>query len=212
MCHRNWILEDGGDSPPYPGPLAQPRLAWAVPVSMSEIGASIETYSNILPQANTLRLCHRFGSNPALSRMPQEIVEQIVNELWCCSHPDIALSWHHDFLCFQTRCTLEDHYHSYGEHVEQVLDYIIAYLTEEEDVLESYTNLSEAKKVQMVRDYVTEDPDFFMEVEGLDLHFRAQMDHIRRTCLCSPKDKPAGFGRFNKVSATTTLFTVLISV
>jgi hypothetical protein len=202
MCHRHWLFGEGDSDDEVAHPIlpsARPRLMWAIPVSMSELGASIEAYSDTIPQTNTLRLCHRFSSQ-SLSRLPQEIIEQIVDEIRRCAYDKIAPGWHHDFLCFQTRCTFVDHYHSYGEHIENLMEYL--------DV-EDRMDLTEADKVEIARDFVTHEPSPPIEEDVLDLHDEALGRFLRRTCLCSPKSKSSGFGRFNKVSAMQFLLIVL---
>jgi hypothetical protein len=172
---------------------------WAMPVSMSELGASIEAYSDTIPQTNTLLLCHRFSSK-SLSRLPQEIIEQIVNEIREGAYDKVAPGWHYDFSCFQSRCTPADHYHSYDEHIEDLMDSV---------VVVDRSNLTKAQKVELVQEFVYEDPELFLENDGLDMHDEAQKRHIRRTCLCFPESDPSGFGRFNKVSGIQLLLMAL---
>jgi hypothetical protein len=202
MCHRHWLYDEIDEDSACSVPSARPRLMWAMPVSMSELGASIEAYSDTIPQTSTLRLCHRFSSK-SLSRLPQEIIEQIVSEIRRCAYDEIAPGWHHDFLCFQARCTLVDHYHSYGEHTERLINCLYE---------EGQMDLTKAQKVEIVREFVVEDPMPPIEDDIFDLHDEAQGRYIRRTCLCLPESNPSGFGRFNKVSAIQLLRIVLTLV
>jgi hypothetical protein len=199
MCHRHWLYEESEDGLDSLLPSARPRLMWAIPVSMSELGASIEAYSDTMPQISTLRLCHRFSSK-SLSRLPQEIIEQIADAIRRSAYEEFAPGWHYDFLCFQSRCTIADHYHSYDEHIEDLMDSM---------VIEERPNLTKTQKVELVQEIVFYDSELFLENDGLDMHDEAQKRYIRRTCLCFPESDPSGFGRFNKVSGVQLPLIVL---
>jgi hypothetical protein len=175
---------------------------------MSELGASVEAFSDTISQVTTLQLCHRF-SQGSLSRLPQEIVEQIINEIRRLAYDAVALGWHHDFKCFQNRCAPEDHFHTYGPHVETAFESISAFIEDHRCAKHKpdLENLTDAKKTELVHDEVGSNPGFFMESEdGLDMHFSAQFRFIRRTCLCFPDDESAGFSRFNKVGKGSCFF------
>jgi hypothetical protein len=60
MCMLNFTPFDSEEAD-YPLPRGRPRLAWAVPVNMSELGASLQVIVDTVPQTSTLRLCHCFG-------------------------------------------------------------------------------------------------------------------------------------------------------
>lgn len=85
------------------------RLAWIIPVEMSKLGASIDAYSQVLPQVNTLRLCHRFR-DCTLSKLPLEILDQVIEDLRRSKLEEVRLVWLQDFTCFQGLCRSEDHY------------------------------------------------------------------------------------------------------
>jgi len=69
MCVLNFRPYDEKEID-HPLPHGQPKLIWAIPVDMSEVGTSLEAYLETLPQATALRLCHRFR-DCSLSNLPQ---------------------------------------------------------------------------------------------------------------------------------------------
>jgi hypothetical protein len=201
MCRRHWLAEENesDDGLGYPVlPSLPPRLMWAIPVSMSELGASIEAYSDTIPQADTLRLCHRF-SNQSLSRLPQEIIEQIVNEIRRCTYDKIAPGWHRDLMCFQNRCSLESHFHGEDFDCSKLLSTF-----SKQRLPPGYkpgiTELTDAEKTELFEGSEVDNPPFFVENNGFEFHFDAQYRYIGRTCLCCEHEESKGFGRFNKVS------------
>ncbi|KAF2872997.1 hypothetical protein BDV95DRAFT_617753 [Massariosphaeria phaeospora] len=65
----------------------------------------------------SLRLCHRFGQGK-LSKLSQELLEQIVDEFQRLAKTTVAPEWENEFTCFQGRCNLGDHWQPYGPHTE----------------------------------------------------------------------------------------------
>jgi hypothetical protein len=118
MCILNFTSFDS-DGPDYPLPRAHPRVAWVIPVDMSELGASLQAITETMPQATTLRLCHRFRDSP-LSKLPQELLDQVLNHLQQAARVDCRTAWYQDSVCWQGTCLPEDHYTVYGEEVEKL--------------------------------------------------------------------------------------------
>lgn len=197
MCRRNWQVYDE-EGPDFPLPLAQPRLMWAIPVSMSELGASIEAYSDTIPQVTTLRLCHRFGRT-SLSRLPQEIIEHVADEIRRMAYDNTAPGWNKDFKCFQNRCAPEDHYDPDEDFPDELLELSLDahFCTMHRPDI---TDLTSEEKVAMIRRRQSEDPVFFSGMGGYEAHFEASSDFIERTCMCYPSAQTSGFNRFNRVS------------
>ena len=137
------------DYPPSPRPA--PRLAWAAPVDIIELGTSLEAYERQLPAVTTLRLCHRFGDG-SLSQLPQEILDHVVSEVHQEDKAAIKPKWERNFACFQGRCTPAQHFEPnqikriWAQNADDILD-------DEESTLEarSYTT---GEKTKMVEDFI----------------------------------------------------------
>lgn len=209
MCVLNWQPWDN-DGPDLPLPLAQPRLMWAIPVDVSELGASIEAYADTIPQVTTLRLCHRF-SNGSLSKLPQEIVEQVVDEIRRTAMEVTAPVWRREFMCFQNRCTPNDHFEAYDEVVESAWfsltdggEYPQPPGLEDFDDESAYQSAYDAywtheKKLEFVRENLESDPELLTQIDDGGCHEARGESFLDRTCMCK---KPRGsFLRFNKVSS-----------
>ncbi|KAH8717040.1 hypothetical protein GQ44DRAFT_829512 [Phaeosphaeriaceae sp. PMI808] len=107
MCHLGELFYRS-DIPPDKSLNPPPRLVWAVPIDIVELGASLEAYSNQLLQVKILSLCHRFGGGP-LSLLPQEIIDHIISDLHLIEKTALLPKWNNDFVCFQGFCRLVDH-------------------------------------------------------------------------------------------------------
>ncbi|KAH3945980.1 hypothetical protein HBH98_108880 [Parastagonospora nodorum] len=206
MCMLNFspFDIDDEDGPDYPFPRARPRLAWALPVNMNKLGASLQALTDSAPQTTTLRLCHKFRDGP-LSKLPQELLEHIVDNIQGAARAKCLPGWYQDSICWQGTCRHEDHYKVYGEEVEKLWQKIFvdkAYgKTFEKTNLD---NKTEAEKVDMVQDWVQSDPSIFDNEEGYCLHFDAMFRWLDRCCTCpqtQPGDtrKVGSFGPMSKI-------------
>jgi hypothetical protein len=199
MCILNPSYVDDDDEEPVDYPLAHglPQLIWAIPVDICELAASLEADFETLPQTNTLQLCHRFRDCP-LSKLPQELLEQITNEVRQLKRARLLPKWRQSFTCFQGLCRIEDHYSVYDEAVENTWQQIFVHERWGPCVLEkdSYT---EADKVDMVEDAAAGNPSIFWDWGGTEIHFDARYGWLDRTCLCS-KNTASGEGRFTPLN------------
>jgi len=82
-------------------------LTWAVPVRPDLLGSRLEAFKQILPQLQTLRLCHRFGKGPSvfITRLPTE-VERMIER---CVPLECSGIWQDSFMHFEKRCEPLDH-------------------------------------------------------------------------------------------------------
>lgn len=209
MCVLNYTPYDS-EGPEFPLPQGRPRLAWVLPVDMGELAARLQAILITVPQTTTLRLCHRFRGS-ALSRLPQELLEQIVDDIQQDAFADCRPGWYQDSVCWQGTCLPEDHYSVYNEDLEKLWRKIFI----EKSYGPSYTNRvegsTEEEKVSMVQGWIGCRPDIDdVQVKNLDLHYEATYRWLRRTCLCR-KDRSAatahhdGFVPLNHVSASKLL-------
>jgi hypothetical protein len=118
MCFLNFTPYDE-DEPEYPLPRGRPRVAWVVPFDMCKLGTSLQALTDMAPQADTLRLCHKFRDG-TLSKLPQDLLEQIIDEVQRTARAKRQPEWYQDSVCWQGTCLEEDHYNFYGEHVEKL--------------------------------------------------------------------------------------------
>jgi hypothetical protein len=201
MCMLNFPPFD--DSPDYPLPRGKPRVAWAIPVNMSELGASLQAIADTLPQATTLRLCHRFRDSP-LSKLPQELLDQVIGNVQRATLVDRNLEWNQDSICWQGTCLPEDHYSVYGEHVEKLWQAL--FIDQEPRGIDQATlqNKSPAEKAEMVSEWMMGDVELYESTNGYDLHIEAKLRWVDRTCLCPQADptpkEPGEFIELNNVS------------
>ncbi len=200
MCYLNIV--DGGDWDMHQLPQGVPRLAWAIPVDIAELGASLEAYEETLPQANALRICHRFR-DCSLSKLPQEILEQIIDEVRQLARAKTLPKWRRDFTCFQGICLVEDHFEVYEKHVEDMWRwcvYILRFTVYPGNNGHKHTN---EEKLEMVREWMQERPDLFVETCSCDLHREARKHWLNRTCSCprTAKSTHPGFEPLNRVSS-----------
>jgi hypothetical protein len=181
MCYLNFPY---GYYEPEPSLRAFPRLAWAVPVSITELAASLEAYSNIHPQVHTLRLSHRFGKGP-LSRIPQEILEMIVEEAQQLERRRTQPPWKEHFHCFRGICTKGQHYGPYGPHTEETwLELFSNPYDDEDDPLpldpDDYT---EDEKLAMVK--AEPDTSYAWDDDLIhELHMTSKEEWLDAVCLC----------------------------
>ncbi|KAF2130769.1 hypothetical protein P153DRAFT_395197 [Dothidotthia symphoricarpi CBS 119687] len=177
MCILNYRPYDD-EGPDVPPQRAQPRLTWAIPVDMSKLGARLQAYSETMPQVTMLRLCHRFG-NVALSNLPLELLERIVEALQQSVRADTWPAWRQDLRCFEGICLPEQHCEYYNEHVESMWQEIFAASSDEDaKSKEDYTN---AQKVDMVTDSIAYDPESELVMKA---HYDARFRWVGRTCQC----------------------------
>jgi hypothetical protein len=215
MCLLNYTPWDS-DGPEYPLPRGRPRVAWVVPVNMSELGAGLQAIIDTMPQVTTLRLCHRFRDGP-LSRLPQELLEHIIDDAKRVAQVECRPGWYLDSVCWQGTCLPEDHYSSYGEHVEELWQDIF--------VNQQCSGIDEAalkdktktEKPEMVSDWVMGNSEYRNSEPTLSLHFDARFRWLDRTCLC-PKRHSTTDRKFdnsiplNNVSMNTLLGSVYAKV
>jgi hypothetical protein len=207
MCMLNFSPFDD-DGPDYPLPRGVPRVVWAIPVSMSELGASLQGIADTLPQATTLRLCHRFRDSP-FSKLPQELLDYVIEDVQRAARVDRKLEWYQDSICWQGTCLPEDHYSVYGEHVEKLWQAL--FIDQKPRGIDQATlkDKSPAEKAEMVSDWIMSDPELYEMINGFDLHVEAKLRWVDRTCLCpqaSPTTKESGeFVELNNVSISVSI-------
>ncbi|KAF2872996.1 hypothetical protein BDV95DRAFT_568518 [Massariosphaeria phaeospora] len=71
MCRPNWPTNDdwfGGEPNKPLQPL--PRLAWAVPVDIANLGAALEAQLKVQEEITTLQLCNRYCPEVLPSKLP----------------------------------------------------------------------------------------------------------------------------------------------
>jgi hypothetical protein len=184
-----------------------PQLIWAIPVDICELAASLEAYSETLSQTTTLQLCHRFR-NCSLSKLPQELLEQIVNEVQQLKRAKLLPKWRQDLTCFQGFCRREDHYAVYDDKVEDVWQKIFVKEFWGPAYRIKKNHYTEAEKLEMVVGAVVGDPDIFWDGGGAEIHFNAKFGWGDRICLCSKNtaSEEGRFTRLNDVSKVPDLY------
>lgn len=98
-------------------------LAWSVAVPVEQLGAHLQTYVEMQPQVNALRLCNRFGKGPkaAITKLPVELVAEVEHHLVEHERKKHRKHWKKDFRCFEGLCKPIDHM-SDSEQVDMYVD------------------------------------------------------------------------------------------
>jgi hypothetical protein len=209
MCYIRYRPEQFMYEPPSPGPRPLPRLTWAVPVDVTELGVSLEAYTNQLSQQITFRLCHRFGAG-ALAQLPQEIVDHIIGDAHQLEKTALHSKWIKDFNCFQGRCTRGQHFVPYGVHTEDVWQnlFVDGNFSDDDEGPLHKGGYSEKEKAVMVEDFIDESEEFCDELVW-ELHDQAEEAWLDRVCLCNPakvsEENIVNFSWLNNVRITSTL-------
>ncbi|KAF2093216.1 hypothetical protein NA57DRAFT_81553 [Rhizodiscina lignyota] len=88
-------------------------VTWAIPVPITHLGAGLEAHLESKPAITALRLCHRFGQgdNVFIIKLPQELFDQVIDEVLCESREASLKEWEANFTCYENRCHLLDHLH-----------------------------------------------------------------------------------------------------
>jgi hypothetical protein len=206
MCYINW-RPDYWDEPQHPEPRPLPRLTWATPVDIIELGASLQAYSNLIPQVTTLRLAHRFGGGP-LSTLPQEILDHVISDAQEMEKDKVRPKWNEGYRCFSGRCTRGSHHVASEQHTVRLWDELFGSgcgcgggcgglgLNSDDYDLE--------QKANMVVEYFEQDEDDgdFDEMVW-DVHNDRQNAWVQQVCLCrrdaNPSLKASKFGPLNEV-------------
>jgi hypothetical protein len=204
MCQLNDTPYNSG-AMYYPNPPARPipRLDWAIPIDITDLGASLEAYSHLEASIKMLRLCHRFGSGP-LSTLPQEVLEQIIGEAHLSRKHQSLPTWKNSYACFQGRCTSAQYYPPNDPNTESEWLECYADVSDwNEEASSNPADYTAEEKSEMMRENLRNDPELQTQ-----LHIDSISTWLRRTCLCkAEKDVPAGgFVRFNDVCMTSQPF------
>jgi hypothetical protein len=200
MCLLNYTpFEEEG--PDYPFQRGRPMLAWAIPVNMNGLGASLQAIADTMPQTTTLRLAHRFRDGP-LTKLPQELLEQIVSYVQDAAQDKFRPAWYQDSVCWQGTCLPEDHFGFYNDDVEKLWQEIFVNRSHGPATrLKEGKVRTEAKKLKMVQDWMSGDGMMYDKEEWWSLHFDGQFRWIDRTCTCSEEHTTDNrkIGKFNSL-------------
>jgi hypothetical protein len=200
MCYTHVLPESWYDYPQSPGPRAIPRLVWATPVDIVELGSSLEAYSDQLQANTTLRLCHRFGDG-LLSKLPQEILDQIISVAHRMQKHKTRFKWKQHYLCFQGRCTGAHHFKPYGPLTEEAWHYLfVDEMSSNGKLIEKPSDYTEKQRLNILEDYLDHDDCG---------HLDRSDSWLGQVCLCKedtdPTRKEGIFTRFNNVSCADNL-------
>ncbi|KAI8934640.1 hypothetical protein NX059_008333 [Plenodomus lindquistii] len=202
MCYIRVRPNDYDDYPELPDPKPRPQLKWVIPVGPVDLGASLQGYSAHLIQATALRLCHRFGDNP-LSRLPQEVLDQIVTELHRMETTDCQSVWKRAFDCFQGNCVRRHHTLSCcsEDHDEELWHRLFgAGGVHSQDALDPADYTSE-QKAEMLDEYYLEPGHSAADYEcAWDGHIGEQHAWVNLLCLCKERAVAGNLSAFWKLN------------
>ena len=184
-----------------------PRLTWATPVDFIELAASLQAYSNLMPQVTTLRLAHRFGGGP-LSSLPQEILDHVISDAQEMEKNEARPKWEKSYLCFSGRCTTGSHHVTSEQHTVELWEDLFGSGCvcgdDCEDMGLNSEDYSTAQKTNMILEYYAQVGDRidFDEV-AWETHHDMQTAWVEQVCLCRrgtyPSLKTSKFGLLNEV-------------
>ncbi|KAF1997893.1 hypothetical protein P154DRAFT_269636 [Amniculicola lignicola CBS 123094] len=184
MCYIAWDVHMDADTHACQ---TFPRLTWAIPVDVTQLGSSLEAYNNQQHAIFTFRLCHRFRPGP-LSRLPQEILELIVEEALHSEQPAILADWVRDYECFQNRCSFSHHFRPYRPAIGRAFD---ASFRDDIQLL----SLNPEERADFLQDhlkgYQAYDDDIWEYTDAAnDVHFDRADEWCNRTCSCAHTENP----------------------
>jgi hypothetical protein len=182
---------------------------------MAELGASLETYSELLPKLQTLRLCYRFGNGP-LSVMPQEILDLIIKALYRSVRKETLPRWNSQFMCFQGRCSRSQHVlFESDDEVEELwrccfsnTEGCCARHQRDEDLESDDYDIEE--KREMVAECIDDDGSLFAE-QIWEEHDEARDRWLAMVCLCKDTGRSTDkktFTHLQKVRCTFKLLAI----
>ena len=210
MCMLNFSPYDS-EGPDYPLPRGRPRLAWVIPVDMAKLGASLQAINDTMPQTTILRLCHRSRDGP-LSRLPQELLEHIIDDVQRAERASNQPKWYQDSVCWQGTCLPEDHYSIYSENVEKLWQKMLTDKRYGPTNQPKPKHTTEAEKIEMVQGWMGNDPEAYESEEGWSLHFDSRFRWLDRTCVCPESYSTAGrqVGNFTPLQNVSEVYTSVI--
>jgi hypothetical protein len=171
-------------------PRPSPRLAWAVPVDVVELGASLEAYVSAQDEIFTIQLCHRFRKGP-LACLPQELLARIIEELHLSKIDENRTRWSRDFECFQNRCNhgVPAQFEAGAEITEVMWRMFVGGDSGQ------YTAAQRADQVN------NQSADPWTEEIIWEAHGFFEKSWLRRTCLCARQvhHEEGGFVKLNEV-------------
>ncbi|KAF2114658.1 hypothetical protein BDV96DRAFT_102637 [Lophiotrema nucula] len=193
MCLLNWDPNGWGiEYQPNSQPI--PTLTWAMPVDPTRLSASIEKYYELQPAANVIRLCHRFRPNHLLSRLPQEVLDNVLEFAHRGATESLLVWAQQSFKCFQGRCHSWGHFEPYGPETERLWSELNPNWHGDEP--------SEEAKVELVRAYLLKelagDPIGDINREISEAHGENNWDYHMCTCRAEPRAGgiPGGFVKY----------------
>jgi hypothetical protein len=97
-------------------------LTWAIPVDVVKLGASLQAYHSLKPIISYFRLCNRFGQGPNvfLTRLPQELVDMVLEYIIIPTRRVEEVEWNKIKVCAESRCAQRDHFTA--EEIEEFED------------------------------------------------------------------------------------------
>lgn len=176
-------------------PRTLPRLAWTIPVDIVTLGTSLEAYLSLEKQVHTLVLTHRFRQSP-LSRLPQEILERVIDELQQLERDRHHEHWSDEHACFQERCEPEKHYKPDSIYTKDLFEYLVLDMHLFDDINEPF-DLTTEEQARQVQNHIRLCPDVWKR-DRYELHDNIKDDWLDRTCLC--ENKQAGVGNFVRLN------------
>lgn len=201
MCICNY-QDPEEDLPEWPIPLGHPQLTWAIPVDIRKLGASLEAFADTLPRVTTLQLIHRFRDGP-LSKIPQELLEQIIITVHRQAMKTFRSSWKTPFYCYRGVCHPNDHGETYNEHIESLWQ---RFFVDDDNIkLDEFEGITKddctpEQKLKMVENWMERDPSLEVDEYLWELHFMMRTEWVTKTCLCSVPGRSTGkFVPLNKV-------------
>lgn len=205
MCVISYHPDIDYDSP-GPTSRARPLLAWALPVDVVELGASLEAYSCQLSQITTFRLCTKLGHGP-ISSLPQEIIDQIIDHAQEAMKAQLRPKWNLNYLCFQGRCERAHHFTPNGRMVDSMWNYVwneesYAWDRPAEEVIDA----TDEDKQEMVREYLEDNGYESYDESVYEEHRQRQDLWLDQVCRCYGKSAGSqerrSFVHLHKVSKT----------
>ncbi|KAF2808909.1 uncharacterized protein BDZ99DRAFT_571765 [Mytilinidion resinicola] len=176
-------------------------ITWGMPVSIVTLGASLDRFAKLLPQLQTLRLCHRYGKGDDvhLTKLPNELLDMVINELCHVEALTTLPEWERELKCFEGNCTAMSHFE--GHDGLDPNDLLLQYF-EHEDPSLLPDDVKKMRLHEALLAYQWHPPTSVRESHP---HYRRKMQWKRRLTQYDPSTWPViqlGFSKYDQILKT----------
>lgn len=176
-----------------------------------DLGPSLNVFAGQELSIHQLRLCHRFG-DCRLSRLPQEILNLIIDHAHSMAMEKAQARWRADYECFRGRCDIAKHITAFDPVTDDIWNEIFEEDYHDEGRALDRYDFTPYERAEMVQKECEEqyenasDFDFDLLEPIFENHRIAEIDWVEQCCRCERPDTAAypdgNFTELNNVGVT----------